>query len=203
LTAISPQFLASSAGARTSCTTRSVGTRTPLGKTNPRDFCRPAIIRWCEQSALLERVKSSRAPQPPPEPPCLLIDGPSIKPAGILRPWVLGEVAVLGAKIQMELRRPGINPTGLGPREARVKNSYPDFTGKHVRCYLIGRPSSEAVIVADPTVGLTGGRIFLHGRISEAAEAGQQPVGIAWDCIDHYVVYDSAEDARAASASRL
>jgi hypothetical protein len=99
----------------------------------------------------------------------------------------------------MDLRKPGINPTGRGPREARVRNSYPDFKGKHVLFYLIGRPSSEAVLVVDATIGMTGGRIFLHGRMSEAAGRGQQPVGIAWDCIDHYVVFDSADEARSSA----
>lgn len=75
-----------------------------------------------------------------------------------------------------------------------MRNTYPDFTGKHVLFYMIGQPSGEAVLVADPTVGLTGGRIFLHGRISEATGRTPAPVGVAWDCIDHYVVFDSIDE---------
>ena len=82
----------------------------------------------------------------------------------------------------------------------------PDFSGKVVILYLSNSTDERGIVLQDPVFQIQGDRLFLLGRIAEGTSPNDWVAGVysgvAWECVDQYLVFDSLEDylARASLA---
>ena len=77
-------------------------------------------------------------------------------------------------------------------------STLPNFTGKVLAVYLVGREGVVTNIMCDVHIEEQAGRLFLVG---ETVENPSQPLpfaglknAVAWDQVAEYVVIDSVED---------
>lgn len=77
-----------------------------------------------------------------------------------------------------------------------MKDKLPNFTGKALSIVLIGEDDSR--ILVDPRFELQAGRLFLIGTSPPEASKRDWLAGLdealAWDRVQEYVVFASAED---------
>jgi hypothetical protein len=77
---------------------------------------------------------------------------------------------------------------------------FPDFQCKHVQFYLAGKPG-RPFMLQDIRFHNQAERLFVSGRASEAYTdrcfGRGFPVSIAWDAVEMYMVFDSAEQYHA------
>jgi hypothetical protein len=80
-----------------------------------------------------------------------------------------------------------------------LEDHYPDFSGKHVNVYVTHR-HGVSYLLQDANFEMQAGRIFLVGRVSDAYSddvfGKGKNVCIAWDYVQQYLVFDSAEEWR-------
>jgi hypothetical protein len=74
--------------------------------------------------------------------------------------------------------------------------SVPDFSGKHVLVYTLNHKASQALFIETAEFVEQAGKTFLVGRMSNVGDKENWirglPVGISWDCVESYVVFDTA-----------
>jgi hypothetical protein len=74
----------------------------------------------------------------------------------------------------------------------------PNFSGKVLLLYFKGRTSKENGILVEPRFEMQGERLFLVGKEIEDDSGGNWLSGmttaVAWDCVEQYFIFDSAED---------
>src|SRR5262249_29615867 len=79
------------------------------------------------------------------------------------------------------------------------EDHFPDFSGKQVHLYLINKPE-YSYLIQDETFEMQSGRMFLVSRTSEEYDediwSRGKAVAIAWDQVEQYTLFDSAEDYR-------
>ena len=69
----------------------------------------------------------------------------------------------------------------------------PDFRGKAV--YFYGRGGATSQLLIDPVVVMQAGRLFVTGTLPSYGSWGDGLLSaIAWDLVESYLVYNSAED---------
>ena len=77
-----------------------------------------------------------------------------------------------------------------------MKDTLPDFSDKAISVALIGEETSR--ILVNPRFEMQGGRVFLIGTSPPGASKRDWLAGLeeslAWDQVQEYVVFDSAED---------
>ena len=77
-----------------------------------------------------------------------------------------------------------------------MKDKLPNFIGKTLSVALTGEDTSH--IIVDPRFEWQGGRLFLIGTSPPGASRRDWMAGLdevlAWDCVETYVVFASAED---------
>jgi len=80
------------------------------------------------------------------------------------------------------------------------EDHFPDFSGKLVNLYLISK-ASYSYLIQEATFEMQAGRLFLVGRASEEYDdeiwSRGKYVAIAWNQVEQYILFDSAEDYRA------
>jgi hypothetical protein len=87
--------------------------------------------------------------------------------------------------------------TGAGPAEPAPAKAleYPDFRGKTILFYTCKEGGKQ--LLTDPTFAMLAGRLFVTGKVPAL---GSWPDGlsaaVAWDSVDTYYVFDSAEDCQ-------
>ena len=77
-----------------------------------------------------------------------------------------------------------------------MKDKLPNFAGKTLSVVLIGEDTSRVVV--DPRFELQAGRVFLIGTSPPGVSKRDWMAGLdealAWDRVQEYVVFASAED---------
>lgn len=105
----------------------------------------------------------------------------------------------------MSGRRAGTRPGGRRRKTGRDQAGkiprtldYPDFRGKAVVLFCRGRDIAFPIVLAYPRFEVQAGRLFLVGvtppRDSVGEWADGVPRGVAWECVDTYVLFDSVEE---------
>jgi hypothetical protein len=78
--------------------------------------------------------------------------------------------------------------------------SLPDFSGKVVLAYFVG---DSTAILHSPSFQVQGGRLFLVGVVPKGGSpkdwAAGVTVAVAWDSVQDYFVFPSADAYRRAS----
>lgn len=79
-----------------------------------------------------------------------------------------------------------------------MKIKPPNFTGKTVSVGLAGEDTTSAI--ENPRFEMQAGRLFLVGTVPRGGSprnwAAGIPVAVAWDQVQDYMIFDSAEDYR-------
>ncbi len=77
----------------------------------------------------------------------------------------------------------------------------PDFSGKVVVLYVsnASRAIEDGIVLESPSFTKHGGRLFVVGRVPQlhddrAGWAVNLEGGIAWESVNHYLVFDSCEE---------
>lgn len=64
--------------------------------------------------------------------------------------------------------------------------------------YAIGVPPNQAALIENTKLELLAGRLFLTGKMTKLGDirnfARDRPVGIAWDQVARYIVFNSAKE---------
>ena len=80
---------------------------------------------------------------------------------------------------------------------AMSNSTYPDFSGKAILFDTIGKLSDEAFLVENVKFEIQAGKLFITGNMANAGGSDNYsrglPVGIAWDQIQSYIVFDSVQ----------
>ncbi len=74
-------------------------------------------------------------------------------------------------------------------------NNFPDFCGKLVVFYMLDR-ANRSYMLEDASFEIQAGRLFVVGKVSNEYDDDVWAKGttacIAWDCVEQYLVFDSA-----------
>jgi hypothetical protein len=77
-----------------------------------------------------------------------------------------------------------------------MKSKLPDFTSKMVSVLSVGEDTP--CLIGDAHFEMQAGRLFLVGIVPRGGSAGDWvaglPSAVAWDTVQEYIVFDSAED---------
>ena len=80
------------------------------------------------------------------------------------------------------------------------KDNLPDFGGKVIVLYLshAAPPIQNGTVLEYASFQEYGGRLFVVGRVPSIDEEGEWVAnlqsGVAWDSVNHYLIFDSRED---------
>jgi hypothetical protein len=77
-----------------------------------------------------------------------------------------------------------------------MKSKYPNFKGKMISILSEGEVTPS--LIADTRFEIQAGRLFLVGIVPKGGSTGDWVAGlscaVAWETVQEYIVFDSAED---------
>ena len=81
-----------------------------------------------------------------------------------------------------------------------VEAGFPNFEGKHVLFYCLGKPRPYSYLLQDIAIANFGGRHFVTGRVSDglAEDTWSRglPAAFDWAIVERYLVFESAQQYR-------
>src|SRR5258708_27612607 len=90
----------------------------------------------------------------------------------------------------------GISAAGSADPVPAKATEYPDFRGKTVVFYTRRRGSTQ--LLTDPAFAMLAGRLFVTGTPPALGYwTDGLSAAVAWDSVDSYFIFDSAEDYQA------